>query len=85
MEQELEMRPTKTANIEGKSDTAGQRPCLERNVSSAEDGKRRTKLRMGAIITALFVRGMISANSLHFFVHAPPTNSAISSPSSSQP
>jgi hypothetical protein len=72
MEQELEMSPIAAGN--GKSDAAEQeqehRPGLERSVST-KDGKRRSKLHMGAIITALFVRRCISSPLAYIHIFHP--------------
>jgi hypothetical protein len=90
MEQELEMRPIAVGKGKSKAAELEQRPELERNVSSARDGKKRSKLRMGAIITALSVR-----QPLHIiptpFPDRPPspdkhfTNTLLSSPYSFRP
>jgi hypothetical protein len=62
MEQEMELaiRPTKPAVVTASNDELVvqqmDRPELERGVSIASDGRKRSKFQMIAIVTALFVR-----------------------------
>ena len=57
MEHESEIQRLPTAMVSGKDkDTAPEeRVEMEQDESIAEDGKKRSKLRMVAIVTALFV------------------------------
>lgn len=70
MEQELELaiRPIKPAVVAaGKDEYAEEvtdRPGLERGVSIASDGRKRSRFQMIAIVTALFVRYHL-ANTFH--------------------
>jgi hypothetical protein len=56
MDDAIEMTPQRKAGVEA------QQADLERHLSVTQDGKKRSRLQMGAILTALFVR-------LHQFHH----------------
>jgi hypothetical protein len=56
MDDAIEMTPQRKAGVEE------QQADLERHLSVTQDGKKRSRLQMGAILTALFVR-------LHQFHH----------------
>jgi hypothetical protein len=55
MDDAIEMTPQRKAGLEEQADP-------ERHLSITQDGKKRSRLQMGAILTALFVR-------LHQFHH----------------
>jgi hypothetical protein len=59
---ELEIQPVRATSSAGKAGAEqDNRPGLERGVSVASDGRKRSKFQMACIITALFVREVLSS------------------------
>ncbi|RAR06018.1 MFS transporter-like protein [Stemphylium lycopersici] len=78
MEQGTEIRRLPTAMVSGKDEDVApeERVEMERDVSIAEDGKKRSKLRMVAIVTALFLSLFVSALDATIVSTAAPTISS---------